>query len=293
MDKSSSQVEGAVITFTAAATGGTGTCEYYFTLRNPKTGRWSVEQAYGGNRVWQWNTTGIDTGTYSIQVWARNAGSRASYQAWTGIVYTINPAPVTGVTVSMDKSSSQARGAVITFTAAASGGSGSYEYYFTFRNPVTGQWTAAQGYGGNRVWQWNTTGADPGTYSIQVWARSAGSTAAYQAWTGIVYTINPAPVTGVTVSMDKSSPQVQGAVITYTAAASDGSGSYEYIFWLWNPNTGKWSVGQAYSGNSVWQWHTAGIDTGTYSIQVWARNAGSRVSYEAWTAVAYTINPPP
>jgi hypothetical protein len=72
MDKSSPQVQGAVITFTAAATGGSGIYEYYFTLRNPQTGRWSVGQAYSENPIWTWNTTGIDTGTYTLQVWASN-----------------------------------------------------------------------------------------------------------------------------------------------------------------------------------------------------------------------------
>jgi hypothetical protein len=120
----------------------------------------------------------------------------------------------TAMSVTMDKSSPQVQGAVITFTAAASGGSGSYEYYFTLRNPKTGQWSVGQAYSGNPVWQWNTTGIDTGTYPIQVWAKSAGSTAAYEAWAGITYLINPPPVTGVSVSMDKSSPQVRGRVIT-------------------------------------------------------------------------------
>ena len=202
-----------------------------------------------------------------------------------------NAPPVSSVSLSADKSSPQLQGAIITFTAAATGLSGTYEYIFWLRNP-NGQWTAPQGYSGTPIWQWNTTGENPGTYSLQVWARNIGSTAAYEAWKGIAYTINAPPVGSVSLTTDKSSPQVQGAVITFTAAASGGSGTYEYIFWLWNPNTGQWSLGQAYSSNPSWTWNTAGIGSGTYWIQVWARSAGSTAAYEAWREMSYTISLP-
>jgi hypothetical protein len=127
-----------------------------------------------------------------IQVLARSAGSTAAYEVYQMIFYTINPPPpppATGVTLTMDKNSPQVQGAVITFTAAATGGSGKYEYYFTYRNPNTGLWTAAQPYSSNPSWTWNTTGIDTGTYTIEVWARSARSTAAYEAYQRIYYTI--------------------------------------------------------------------------------------------------------
>jgi hypothetical protein len=96
----------------------------------------------------------------------------------------------------------------------------------------------------------------------------------------------------VSLKMDKKSPRAEGAVISFTAAATGGTGSYEYYFMFRNPKTGVWTIGQAYSGNPVWQWNTTGIDTGTYSIQVWARSAGSTVAYEAWTGVSYAIMAP-
>ena len=104
---------------------------------------------------------------------------------------------------------------------------------------------------------------------------------------------NPPPVTGVALTMDKSSPQVQGAVVTFTGAATGGSGSYQYYFTYRNPNTGLWSVGQAYSGNPSWVWDTTGATPGVYIVQVWARSAGSTASYEAWAGVYYSIVSPP
>jgi len=144
---------------------------------------------------------------------ALSKAKRGADEVLTRIAYPTNPTYVTGVPVTMDKSSPQTQGSVITFTAAATGGSSVYEYLFCLRNPVTGQWSVKQGYSGNGVWQWNTSGADLGTYEIQVWARSAGSTADYEAWTGVSYVITAPSVSSVSLTMDKSSPQVQGPVI--------------------------------------------------------------------------------
>jgi hypothetical protein len=292
MDKSSPQIQGAVIKFTAAAAGGAGFYEYAFWLKNLKTGLWDAVQPYSGNAVWQWDTNGTNLGAYEIQVWAKNSGSLSLSEASKSVYCMINPPPVTGVSLTMDKSSPQIQGVVVTFTAAATGGSGSYEYKFWLKNPKTGLWSAVQAYSGNAVWQWNTSGADLGTYEIHVWARNAGSTATSEASKSVYCMINPPLVTGVSLTMDKSSPQVQGAVITFTAAAAGGSGSYEYKFWLKNPKTGLWSAVQAYSGNAVWQWDTSGTDLGTYEIQVWARSIGSTATSEASKSVYCMINPP-
>ena len=125
-DASSPQSVGKKITFSVSASGGTGNYEYYFTVRNPNTGTWSVGQAYSGISSWTWNTAGLATGTYTVQVWVRNVGSQAAYEAYKSCAFTLNPppAPVTGLAVSMDKSSPQTVGHRITFNATASGGSG-------------------------------------------------------------------------------------------------------------------------------------------------------------------------
>ena len=296
-DVLSPQSVGKKITFTATASGGTGYYEFYFMLRDPNTGTWSVGQAYSVKSSWTWDTAGLTPGTYAIQVWAKNAGSTESYEAYQGISYTLDapPTPVTGVTVSMDKVSPQSVGAKVTFSAEATGGSGNYEYYYTVRDPNTGTWNVGQAYSGNSIWTWDTTGLGTGDYTIQVWARSVGSLAPYEAYRSISYTLNtpPAPVTGVTLVMDKISPQSVGMKVTFSASATGGSGNYEYYYTVRDPNTGTWSVGQAYSGNSSWTWDTTGLGTGAYTIQVWARSVGSLAAYEAYKSIYFTLNTPP
>ena len=200
--------------------------------------------------------------------------------------------PVTAVALTTDKIAPQNPGAVITFTAAAAGGSGSYQYVYYLRNPQTNTWSLAQAYSGNAQWTWNTQGTALGTYEIQAWARNSESTAPYEAYKSVPYTITSSilqPATGVALTTDRIAPQNPGAVITFTAAATGGSGPYEYIYYLWNPKTNTWSLARAYSSSSIWTWNTAGTDTGMYEIQVWTRTSGSTAPYQAYRSVYYTL----
>ena len=132
-----------------------------------------------------------------------------------------------------------------------------------------------------------------GTYSIQVWARNAGSPARYEAYTPVAsYILKPAPATAVILDPPPSpaSPQVPGASVLWSASASGGTGPYEYKFWLKGPG-GAWTVARDYAAGNAWTWNTTGLTTGTYSVQVFARAAGSTALYEAYTPVAsYVLN---
>ncbi|MHB8771483.1 MAG: S8 family peptidase, partial [Syntrophales bacterium] len=62
--------------------------------------------------------------------------------------------PVANVTLTPNLSSPRPVGTSVTFTAAASGGSGSYQYYFTYRTPA-GTWKAGRAYSSTPTWAWN------------------------------------------------------------------------------------------------------------------------------------------
>ena len=77
----SPQSIGANVVFTASGSGGSGTYEYKFWLRNG--GTWTVVKDYTvpGN-TWTWNTAGMAAGTYRIEVDVRSAGSTAALESW-------------------------------------------------------------------------------------------------------------------------------------------------------------------------------------------------------------------
>jgi hypothetical protein len=73
------------VTLSAAASGGSGTYQYRFWVHDGTS--WKILQDFGPAAAYEW--TPPASGTYIVQVHARSAGSAATYEAWTGIEYTV------------------------------------------------------------------------------------------------------------------------------------------------------------------------------------------------------------
>ena len=284
---------GTSVTWTAAASGGSGSYQYQFWLFNGTS--WSLAKPYGAtnDNNWTWNTTGLAPGSYVVHVWARNAGSTAEWEAtapYTSYVLQPSSGPATAVTVTPSPAGPQNVGTTVTWTAAASGGSGPYEYQFWLYNGI--YWSIVKPYGAqnNNTWTWDTAGLAGGTYKVVVYARNVGSVEGYEAFSAdISYVLQAGPATAVTVSPSPASPQAVGTSVTWTAAASGGSGTYEYQFWLYNGI--YWSIVKPYgaTNDNTWTWNTAGLAAATYKVVVYARNAGSAEAYEAFSADAFYV----
>jgi len=52
---------------------------------------------------------------------------------------------------------------------------------------------------------------------------------------------------------------------------------------------GVWSTVQAYSTTNTFTWNTTGLTPGTYRAQVYVRNVGSGVKYEAVLGMGYVV----
>ena len=185
----SPSASGTSVSFTALATGGSGTPEYQLWVYNPATLTWTGTGAYGTSPL-TWTTTGLPTGTYNIQVFARNVGSTANYEAFTATTYTLTTAGLTPVAsvgiTTVTPASPSASGTSVSFTALATGGSGTPEYQLWVYDPATLTWTSTGAYGTSPL-TWTTTGLPAGTYTIQVWARNVGSTDNFETFTSTTY----------------------------------------------------------------------------------------------------------
>jgi hypothetical protein len=170
---------GATITWTATATGGTGPLTYEFWLYSASSGTWTLGQPYSTSNTY---TSVPAAGTYWIQAWVRNAGSTAAYDSWIERgSFTISPPPPTITGLLENVTFPVAAGTPITWTATATGGAAPYTYQFWLYSVSSGTWTVAQPYGAGNTY---TLAPAAGTYWIQVWVRSAGSTFTYDAWRG-------------------------------------------------------------------------------------------------------------
>jgi hypothetical protein len=274
------------VTFSALATGGSGNYEYEFWIRSP-AGVWTQGQIYSGDNTFQFTPTSI--GSWTIQARVRNVGSSAVLNALGGLLFNVvGSSPVTSVNLDASPEHPALLPANVTFTAAASGGSGSYEYEFWVRNPA-GRWTREQTYSGNPEFLWTPTGG--GTWAIQARARNVGSAVSFEVTGGMLYEVI-GPADSVGVSSDTPSPaQFPVGTVTFTATALGGSGNYQYEFWVRDP-TGTWVREQVYSAADEFLWVAPGV--GNWTIQARARNFGSVDAIEAVGGLHFSVtdNPP-
>ncbi|MHC1696843.1 MAG: multicopper oxidase domain-containing protein [Geobacteraceae bacterium] len=292
-DKASPQPATSAVTFTAAMTGTpgsqaptSGAYEYEFWRHNGIS--WTKVQDYSTNSNFVWDTTPA-AGIYTFQVNIRSLGSTAAFEAFANQVFQITVGAATDATLVADKTSPQPNttSGGVTFTATGIGGSGAYEFEFWTHNGTN--WTKVQDYSSDPTWVWDTTGVTPFIYTVQVNVRSAGSTAAFEAFANAGFQITPASAVGATLVTDKPSPQptTTPGGVTFTATGEGGSGSYEFEFWTHNGTA--WTKVQDYSANSNWLWNTVVAAEGVYTIQVNVRSTGSTVSYESFKAVTYKL----
>src|SRR5262249_35778689 len=76
---------GTTITWTAHTAGGkAGPLQFRFVRFDQPTSSWKIVQDYSSSRTYQWTPTFADEGIHVLQVWVKNAGSTAAYDAYLG-----------------------------------------------------------------------------------------------------------------------------------------------------------------------------------------------------------------
>jgi hypothetical protein len=276
----SPQLAGTLVSFNAAASGGTGTYEYRYWLRD-QNGVYTLKQDYSPATTWNWDTTGLPTDSdYAIAVHARSVGSPAAFDQEKVMNFRLNAPSGPGVALSVTPNlvTPQLQGTQVYFTGAVTGGTGTYEYQFWLK-PAAGNvasYVNVQPYSVNPTWKWDTTAVVPGEYTLVVQARVLGSPNNFDAETGIGYVVVAplTPATAVSISTSLASGQTAGTQVFVTGTASGGSGPYEYQFWL-KDTAGVWTLMRPFSPGNIWQWDTSGLTAGTYVLDVQARVPGT------------------
>lgn len=253
---------------------------YKFEVQQPN-GTWSLGRGFGAS-TWNWDTTGLVAGNYTVRVSANQFTSDySSAQSTANLAFTVtgctsaslSPAPGTYPT-----------GASVTFAATA-GGCPSPEFEFWGR-ATGGTWSIVQPYSSTATFVWNTAGAPRGSYDAAVWVRQHGSgTPSYEVGSGGTYVLG-----GCTVANLAPAPgsfEVGGS-IAFTAD-SGGCPNAQYEFWV-RSASGTWSVARGYSSTPTYTWNTAGLPPGGYQVAVWVRQVGSPTStYDAGTGGTYQL----
>jgi hypothetical protein len=278
---------GTTVTWTARVKGGTaGPLQYQFWLFS--NNRWTLGQAWSSAKTFTWRPTWSDAGAHAVQVWARNAGSTADYDAWKGTpLFQVQSA---ALHMTADKQFPLAPGTTVRWTAQVPDTTVGFQYQFWIYGQSNGQWTMAQPYSVANTFDWTPS---VGTYAIQAWAKRNGSTAAYDAWRSSDWLkVGLLPVKVHSLLPNKTLPASVNTTITWTALASGGtSGPLQYQFLRYDTATG-WTTAQAWGPLNTYTWTPSSTDAGPHALQVWVRSAGSTAQYEAYGATGYfTIIP--
>ena len=160
------------------------------------------------------------------------------------------------------------------------------QYQFWLNSPA-GSWVVAQPFGGG-TWTWDTSFYRPGTYTIRVWANQTGDHNSSEAFADVVYSmIEPPPCTSAGLSPSNPTPPA-GSTVSFTASAT-GCPIPLYAFWVQYPN-GTWTLQRNLSTDATWNWNTAGLVPGTYTVNVWANHPGhSRAFLEVVASSTVTL----
>jgi hypothetical protein len=284
-----SQAAGSPVTVTASTSGCVNPQYRFFT--RPAGGSWTLAQDYGPSATFNWTST-TPAGAYYIGVHVRAASSANAFDAFASMPYTLTTTRCGPVTLGASPPSPSVSGTRVTLTASTTG-CPNPRYEFWMLPAGTATWRIVQGYSSSSSYSWNSTGALTGTEQFGVWARDAGSTNAYDAYTGIPYSVTAPACTSVTLSATPASPIAhgQGAHVTLTASASGCTNPNPvYEFWMLPAGSSVWVVVRGYTTGATYDWNTTGAPAGTARFGVWVRDAASTAAYDSFTGLDYTLN---
>jgi hypothetical protein len=270
------QPAGSIVNMTASSTGCANPQYEFWVLY--LDGSWNLKQGFGG-ATFNWDTTGLAPGMYTVHAWASSTGSghdsigEAKVTLTGCATATISPA-----------SSNPAAGSMVLLTASATCPSPQFEFFVLYPN---GTWYLKRAWSTTTTFSWDTSGLAPGgTYTIHAWANQAGaSTATYETYGSATVTL-----TGCTSAAlaPPSGTAAVGAKPTFTASSS-GCPNPVYEFWLQYPD-GSWHLMRAFSTTTTWTWDTTGLPKGNYVIHVWANNQGADTSTnETYGTATYSL----
>jgi hypothetical protein len=286
-DRPSPQLQGSAIFWKAEAKDEEGDrILYKFFLDGKEERKWSKINS------WSWLTQGLPAGDYQITVLAidGNHAGQDSFDSIMNASFTIsrpNQAPALQQ-LKPDRPSPQGKGSIITWTASAKDPDNDPIYYRFLKNDVAStDWTRSSS------WSWDTSSEKQGEFRITVQAKDglhASKDASDSSIEDKFSLTQPNGIPEVTgLKSDRTSTQVAGSIITWTASAADPEGDdISYKFLLNDKEASQWS-----SSNS-WAWDTSSAAPGEYHVRVLVRDGSHSTedSFDSFKDAAMTIVAP-
>ena len=133
----------------------------------------------------------------------------------------------------------------------------------------------------------DNTDRPSGKYTLQVRARTIGSTATQNSQATVVLSSGEV-CPSVTLSASPKSPELPGKAISLLPNATCTGGRAEYRYLVKAPGTASFTpLGTWTETNGVWD--TSGLVVGKYSLRVYARHVGNISNFESRRSVSFTL----
>jgi hypothetical protein len=275
---------GGTITLSSTSAG-CGTPQYQVWYQ-PPGGSFTVLAPYSTSSTFQWDTTGLAPGTYSLKVWVEGVGGDPSqFQAQDTFTLDLGGA-CTSVTSTIDTTTPSVGDAVTLTATATCGAPAMFQYWMT---PPGGAPTMVQDWTPVSSYTLDTTGFATGTYQLQARVRAAGSTATVEAQdAGETFTLSDACTGTWTISSTNPSPGTVGELLSLTATGPSCANP-QYYAWFMAPPSGVWQQIAPYSTSNTVQVSTTGFAPGTYNFQVWTRDQHAKALYTNWAQFSTSL----
>jgi uncharacterized membrane protein len=288
----SNPLQGSTVQWTANASDPDGDELYYRFLEDG-----SAVTDWSQSDSWIWNTSSSAPGDRRITVLARDAKHAAedSFDDSMNATITImaNNQPPVLESLQPDKPSPQEKGAIVLWKASALDPDNDKILYKFFLNG-----REAKKWSKSNSWSWPTENLPAGDYQITVMARDGkhAPEGSFDSFTDATFSIADPKITDLKdpnripmlndLKPDANSPQVRGAVITWTASATDPDGDLVYYKFLANDNeVADWSP------SNSWAWNTSAALPGDYKIRVLARDGlhASAASFDSESEMVFIL----
>ena len=250
---------------------------------------WRVVQDYSDADTYSWMPGAADVGPHALQVWTRNVGSTAIYEDYRSVEFDVAPGSAAfTVSLGVIRTLPLHAGESVQFLTGAPTDVGRLEFKFVRRDGDS--WHVVQEYASRSdyIWDYPRT-SDIGPHDLQVWVRRVGSTALYEAWAGMSFSVAP-PQTRI-VGFPVPAKVTLGDTAQLFVLTPEGFGERlaKYIVL----DADGWRIARDYSPDPTFLYAPDRLsDIGMHEIQVWVRGAGSSAIYESWAGAQIEVVAP-
>jgi subtilisin family serine protease len=276
VNPSGAQPLGTTVYFNATASGGQAPYEYQWSLWDGTA--WTTVRGWHTASTYNWTPT-VANANYRMVVKARSAWNTGAAEIYTQATTPIMPA-VSSASLTPSVASPRLLGDTVTFTASASGGQSPYQYRWIASASgvtTTTAWSTSQ------VFAWTpTTG---GTYQIKLQVRSAWNTGAFEREAVLSNYQVRLPLVA-TLAANRTSPQLAGGTIRWTAGGTGGAMPYQYQWVLFDGTA--WINLTAWTTTNFYDW-TPGAPGSAYRVGVRVRSDASTGAAESTVILPFVI----